>query len=268
MTHPDVSTVVAAYLAAVDAAQPGLVTALYIGGSVPLGDFRPHESDIDFFAITSRPPDTEALTAVHTTLGRTHPRPHFDGLYLTWDELAAGPLAHPSGPHVSQHRFAPTGGFERNPVSWHILAAHGITVRGPALSEIPVWTDDAALRDYCRRNLDEYWRPQPTTIRDALTAGQTIDEPTMRFAAAYCALGVPRLHYTLATGDITTKADAGKYARKLWPNWTPVIDECLRFRAAQPPSPTYPDPTPLLSGALDFAESVAADARSLHPSPT
>lgn len=262
--HPDVSTTVSAYLKAVDTALPGLVAALYIGGSVPLGDFQPHESDIDFFAVTTRRPDTDALAEVHASLGRALPQPHFDGLYVTWEELAAGPVAHHTGPHAFQHRFAASGGFERNPVAWHILASHGMTVRGPAVSDVDVWTDDSALLDYCRTNLDTYWRPQHQEIHRQLAAATVGDDAAMRFAAAYCVLGVPRLHYTLTTGETTTKTGAGEYARQVWPHWTPVIDECLRFRAAQPTGHAYPDTTALLADALDFTAHVIDNACALR----
>jgi len=39
-----------------------------------------------------------------------------------------------------------------------------------------------------------------------------------------------RLHYTLATGDLTSKHGAGVYALEAFPEWRRLVDECLRIR--------------------------------------
>jgi len=62
--HPLVEGVVHAYLRAIDAEAPGLVEGLYLTGSVSLGDFRAHTSDIDFVAVTANSPDAAAIAAL------------------------------------------------------------------------------------------------------------------------------------------------------------------------------------------------------------
>ena len=42
------------------------------------------------------------------------------------------------------HRFVEEGRFEVSLVGWHELARHGLTVAGPPLATLGVWTDDAA----------------------------------------------------------------------------------------------------------------------------
>ena len=51
-----VREIVDAYLEAVDDEAPGLVEGLYLTGSIALGEFRPHTSDIDFLAVTANAP--------------------------------------------------------------------------------------------------------------------------------------------------------------------------------------------------------------------
>jgi hypothetical protein len=83
--HVIVETAVDAFLQAVDAEAPGLVEALYLTGSVALGEFRPRTSDIDFVAVTSHRPDAAALAALGRAHGRLRKRwrkPYFDGLYV------------------------------------------------------------------------------------------------------------------------------------------------------------------------------------------
>ncbi len=48
---------------------------------------------------------------------------------------------------------------------------------------------------------------------------------------AWVELGVSRLHYTLAAGDITPKAGAGRYAIDTSPaEWHGIVEESLRCR--------------------------------------
>lgn len=71
----DVREATQRHLAALGTAAPGLVTSLYLTGSVTLGDYQPGRSDIDFMAVTTRPvtePDVVALLAgVHASLPDT-----------------------------------------------------------------------------------------------------------------------------------------------------------------------------------------------------
>src|SRR5204863_3066050 len=84
-----VRDVVAAYLTTVDREAPALIEALYLVGSVPLDDFHPAASDIDFLAVTSRPlseADLSALTRTHAALAARYRRPFFDGSSVTWPD--------------------------------------------------------------------------------------------------------------------------------------------------------------------------------------
>jgi hypothetical protein len=53
-------------------------------------------------------------------------------------------------------------------------------------------------------------------------------------------LGVPRLHYTIATGAIATKEAAGHYALEVFePRWHPLIEDALAFWRGQPAPSAY-----------------------------
>jgi hypothetical protein len=264
--HPVVREVVDAYLSAVDDVVPGLVEGLYLTGSVALEDFHVGASDVDFVAVTSAKPDDQQVSALrraHALLTRRHPRPFFDGPYVTWRELARAPGCAEPGPHAFQAGFDHASGSERIPVTWHTVARHGVAVRGPRPHEFEVATDPAELASWTRRNLDEYWRPWWRRH------SRLLSPPGLaalgRAAPAWGVLGVTRLHYTLATGEITSKSGAGRYARTAFdPGWRRIIDECLRLRRGADADLRYGDRLARRRDALDFVAMVIAAAPRPH----
>lgn len=256
-----VDVIVADYLAELDRAAPGLVEGFYLVGSVALNDFRPAASDIDFVAVSRQPLDAAAIDVVrrvHAQLADRHPRPLFTGPYVTWADLAGDPRG-TVGTEIDGDgvlRTESTG--ERHPVAWHTLAQHGIAARGPEPGAVDIWTDPAALAESVRQNLDEYWRAWHTKGAD----------PTSNAAHAlltdwgpiWCVLGISRLHYTLTTGEITSKDGAGVYARETMPaRWHQIIDESLRLRR-QEDGPRYESPEDRRRDTLAFLDFALTDA--------
>ncbi|GAA4435883.1 nucleotidyltransferase domain-containing protein [Phytohabitans houttuyneae] len=243
MPH-DVDQVCARYLELADRHEPGLVEGLYLQGSVALGDYRAGVSDIDFVAVTTLPPDPVAIRAVHAGLPR---RPHFDGLYVTWDDLRRDPAQAPPGVGVHERRVDPESRFERSLVTWHVLAQSGVAVRGPAVAEVGVFTDWPALAEATLRNLDEYWAPW------LARAGRGPVGLTP-WAACWGVLGVARLRHTLAAGRVTSKTEAAGYAlATAEPRWHRVIQEALRIRVGG--APRYRNPWRRRADVVGFVSS-------------
>jgi hypothetical protein len=239
--HAVVESVVSAYLEAVDAEAPGLIEGLYLTGSVALGDFHPRASDIDFVAVTAKPLDefaTAAVARAHARLRKQFPRPVFEGIYATWDQLAADPA-------LCGH----------DPVTWHTLARHGVACRGPDRTTLKVWTNAEALAAWTLGNLDSYWRPLQDRAARFGTRWNLAALTT--YGAVWIVLGVTRLHYTLATGEIGSKENAGRYSLWTFPEeWHRVIQESLRLRQSDRASPDF-------AGALRGL----LDSESLYRSP-
>jgi hypothetical protein len=160
-------------LARLDRALQGCVDGFYVVGSACMGAFREGRSDLDFVAVADRElsrPELERLRAVH--LGRwmsalvrdvaTHRRWPFvgNGFYLRSGDLARSPLeVTPLAGHVSgRFRIAEREGFDVNPVTWQVLARHGIALRGPERDRLRIHTDPVELRAWVRGNLNSYWR--------------------------------------------------------------------------------------------------------------
>lgn len=275
---PTVAEVCGTFLAAADTAAPGLVTGLYLVGSVALGDF--HQtgadfievpggppmhtaSDIDFVAVLSAPADgaLAALKSAHRTVRQRYPRHSFEGTHLTAGELASGPDGVDAAPYANHGGFLADARFAINPVTWHELAAVGIAVRGPAVADLAVWTDDAVFRAFTVDNLTSYWRAQHTRYHGAIeriAANPRVAE----WVAQWCVLGISRLHKELADGGLATKCAGGGNALATFDaRWHPLVVDTLGIRAGHPSR--YGEPASLVRDAVDFLEMAIDSASAL-----
>ncbi|WP_051791611.1 hypothetical protein [Amycolatopsis jejuensis] len=240
---PEAARSVDLFLTTVDELAPGLVTGCYLVGSVALGDFHPRgagrgrlstASDVDFVAVTdgrveSGSPEMAALAEAQARTVARFPRPHFDGAVLTRADLAAGPDGCPDVPCVQENRFTPAGRSGIDPVMFCELARYGIAVRGPRPAELDLWADQDALRAFTIDNLRTYWRPwwQQKRHRSALSLAIGLSP----WFPVWAVLGVSRLHHLLATGEMTSKCGAGRYAwQEFDPRWQRIVAESLSLR--------------------------------------
>ena len=103
----------------------------------------------------------------------------------------------------------------------HVLYEHGVTVFGPAPQTLvdPVTPDE--LRVAMAPLLSE-WLPE---IRQDST------EMASRGYQGYIVLTLCRILYTLAQGDVTSKAAAARWARDALPGrWVPLIEDAAEGR--------------------------------------
>lgn len=245
-----------AYLQAADQALPGYVRGLYVVGSAALGAWQPAVSDVDVVIMTSRPPtgdDLAQLARIHAAMPRS---PHFDGVYLEPAVAATWPSDRRAVPFVVNGEFRtdqPCG--ELTPVLWLTLQRYGIPVRGPAVADLGVRVDGEQLRRYHLDNLREYWQAAVATFPAEL-AGVAPDAVTDGTVVPWFVLGPARLHYTLAHGDIISKAAAGEYLAELFPEYADLAHRAIRWRAGEAERFTAAD----VVAAGDSVNAVADDA--------
>jgi hypothetical protein len=239
-------------LGRLDRAVPDRIEGFYVVGSASLGAFCAGHSDVDFVAIvdgTLGRAELARLRAMH--IGRWTAAVLHDlalrrrwplvcnGIYLQTDDLSLSPLeVIPLAGHVTgRFRVATREGFDVNPVTWQVLAHHGIAIRGPERERLPIRTDEAELRAWTLGNLNGYWR---RWVRRARCGGLNTKGVPPRRLATSGVLGAPRLHYTIATGEIATKEAAAHHALDVFePRWHGLIEDALAFRRGQPPSAQY-----------------------------
>lgn len=270
-------------LARLDHALPGRIEGFYVVGSACMGAFRPGRSDLDFVAVVDRELSRRELVrlgAVHlgrwtstlvrdVAIRRSWPFV-CNGFYLRNGDLARSPLeVTPLAGHVSgRFRIAEREGFDVNPITWRVLARHGIARRGPGRERLRVHADSAELRAWTRGNLNSYWRRWVARARRPGPSRATV--LGRRFIAGGV-LGAPRLHYTLAVGEIASKENAGVYALSAFePRWRPVIEDALAYWRGAPPGSRYQrhparrrrDAAEFVSVVIDAGNGLVHDARS------
>lgn len=243
------------FLALVDEAAPGLVEGLYLHGSLGFGEWFDARSDIDYVAVLARRPGragVAVLREVHGRVTETFPRPPFDGFHLTWDDLARSPYACPDVPCTLGGYFREEARHDVHPVTWHELARHGVTVRGPDLDTVAIWTDDRSLRQYTHDNLRDYWE------REVKALAAFPEEAARPDAVAWYVLGTTRLHHLLATNRLTSKSGAGRYALEAFDDrWRRVVAEALVIRELDATTGEYDgQPARLAQDTIDFADLV------------
>lgn len=240
----------------------GLVTGLYLHGGLALGEWIEGKSDVDFTATLARVPgedDVAALQAAHATVAATHgDAPVLDGAHVLASDLARAPDACPDRPTVFLHTFETAGRFSLSPVAWHELARHGVTVSGPAIETLGIWTDDEVLRTHTIDNLDTYWRRQVEhgTADPAVASSD--------FACEWVVPGVARLHHLLVTRAQTAKSLAVRWGLGFYPiRWHRVLREALHLREGAY-GPQYDDAAERGRDVLAFASDVIAGGVSLR----
>jgi hypothetical protein len=262
--------IVERYLADADRLLPGRIEGFYVVGSTALGGYRPGRSDIDFLAVVNgdlAPGELRRLRLLHLAGGmrataRALPRGRLllpgtpNGVFVRAQDLAR-PLADivPLASHTGT-TFAVGRGFDVNPVGWAVLARHGIAVRGPAPAALGLQLDDGELRAWNRRNLEDYWVPWAERVLARRGAG-----PAAGWRASWGALGAPRLHCTIATGEVITKEAAGAYALRTFDaRWHPLLRAALAYRTSTP-APTASPARAVRAAQEAFARPGSEGAR-------
>ena len=228
---PDaVGGAVEAWLGHHDRLAPGLLTGVYLVGSVALDDWRV-SSDIDIVAFADAPPgqdDVVALRAAHRATIDEIGRIKIDGPRLTWNDVALrpAPVARPWTLDGEFHHDSDC--FEINPATWYTLANYGIAVRGPSPDELTVHLDPVELASFVRANTDTYWRSLAAEVTTAADDPQrTTFHPEM---TTWCVLGVARMLYTAATGDVASKSAAGEWLASRLPEHAGLVEHALTIR--------------------------------------
>jgi hypothetical protein len=243
---PDVGDRVDSYLRLADRLLPDWITGFYLVGSAALDEYRPGKSDIDFVAVVKQragPAGLRRLRLLHvlasarsawrSAMRRNSPLSGtVNGVFVCEEDLQL-PVTRirPLASHVAG-RFVVGRGFDVNPVVWTVLGERGITIRGAPPTDLGLDAEPEILRDWNLQNLNSYWRSWGrSTVSLGLAGRVAMAVPRTRMRmVTWGALGAPRLHCTIATGEIVGKAAAGEYALATFGHrWQPLIAGALGY---------------------------------------
>lgn len=209
------------------------LVGVYLVGSYALGDMQPG-SDVDFMAVIAGDvtvSDIGQLRDLHAWMASTYPERPLEGFYVDIEDLQRG-----SEPRSLRMRLA-EGELHENEAASLIeretLRRCGEVVAGRPVADLQIFNSSADLPAFSHRNLGDYWGPWLERTAPRLMGPVTVGplRKQAAWAAAWCALGVTRLHVAIADGDIVSKTEAGERALKRFDaKWHPVIGAALDYR--------------------------------------
>lgn len=198
------------------------LVALYVGGSLALGDFNPQRSDIDFAAVAHDELPREmvaALEQVHARLWATGAKwaRKLDGSYVPQRVFRRWTPDHIPCPFVEAAEFYVTQQGSAV-IQRHILREHGVVVVGPRPHTLLDPVKAPELRDAVRDMLAQWWRP---LLDDPGWLRQGSKQP-------FAVLTMCRMLYTYQHGAVVSKPVAARWCREtMATQWTPLIDWAL-----------------------------------------
>ena len=269
------------YLRCLDRLLPGRVVGFYVVGSTAQGAYLPGRSDIDYVAVLRERGGDDlfrrlrmlhllggaagALDAVRAGQGvRTGSR---NGIFVAAQDLTRpaseiAPLASIVGLNFQR------GGHRVNPVDWKLFAEEGLAVRGPAPATLGLDPEPDRLVAWNRENLESYWRPWARRLTQAPWPCLVRSGYSASWHVAWGALGAPRLHHTIATGEAVSKEAAGELALDVFPaRWHPLIRHALAYRRGEPVRLPVREVDARLRETAAFVLAVIESAHELGRSP-
>ena len=209
------------------------LVGVYLVGSYALGDMQAG-SDVDVIVVvggTVTDPDVSKLRELHAWMASTYPARPFEGFYADLEDLRLG-----NEPCSLRMRFAGDELHEREAASLierETLRRCGAVVAGRPAADLGVFDSSAHLAAFSHRNLSEYWAPWLERTAPRLMGAVAVGplRKQAAWAAAWCVLGVTRLHAAIADGNIVSKTEAGRRALKCFDaKWHPVVNAALDYR--------------------------------------
>ena len=208
----------------------GMVRGVYITGSIPLNDFQPGKSDIDFVILCDEPPPEQLqkrLEKLHNKIERRY-KTKLGGSFIDYSclDILHAEKKHILTFHEGRMLVKP---FEMAPVTLFELKTTAIRMGGIEIESLPIQISLNELHIFLNKNMNSYWKKwcdQHATIFHSKLLLILFPRLT-----EWVILGIARQLYTLLTGRICSKTEAGYYALKHLPEkHHPVIHEAIHIR--------------------------------------
>lgn len=215
------------YIASIQRELPDFLAAFYLQGSIALGAYNPHLSDIDFIAVINHPcsaQDINCLSRIHADLKKRYATARLSGSYLQVSDV--GKLEDSIAPHPHYHdaNLHLSGYHDINLITWWILKHHGVTLYGTPAQELDIQINWDEIEAYTLQNMNSYW---VQFIRNP----RRIIWLYTDYGVQWAVLGVLRQYVTLRQGRIVSKTSAGVIGLQELPSgWQRIIQEAMNLR--------------------------------------
>ena len=225
--YADVNAVLHSFATQLRAMLGNHFRGMYLTGSLALGEFDPHTSDIDFVVLTDATLSAdliEALSDMHA-LFDTSSSPwagKIEAVYIPPEALHPGPVSSVPYPQVEKSTPLFIAPLESGWIfQCYTLREHGVTVTGPPVRPLmePVDPDDMRR---AAAPIAELW------LEQALHDPTWVTWLCERKHQAFVVLTLCRLLYTLDLGSVASKPAAARWAEQaLGPPWGTLIARSL-----------------------------------------
>jgi hypothetical protein len=203
---------------------------IYITDSIALGAFEEQASDIDVMALTQgewSSLELKQLKTLHTHLIKAYPfGKRLEVCYAPVRYLGVMRPSKQTGivdpyPVVHDGVFSAASSGGLNAVTWWIIKHHGLCLRGPQRSELPLEVTWKDVLSTMRFNLDVYFARQ--TKRPYIYWSDV--------AVEFGVTNLCRIFTTLEEGEIISKSEAlTRWRDRLPERWRPLLNEAWRLR--------------------------------------
>jgi hypothetical protein len=222
--------IVAEFADKLEGIQPSIVEGLYLTGSIPMNDFHPNKSDIDFLVFCKEQPDEKTvlqLKNIHRTIENRYPLPRLSGSYITHASIQ---ISNPETVRIlSYEKSLHYETFAMAPVTLSELKTNAVTVIGIQADTLNINIGPDKLNDFLFKNINSYWAKWIKQHSSFLNS-KIILFMFPRFTE-WAVLGVARQLCTLQTGKIVSKSEAGYYCLKHLPGkFHPIINKAIQIR--------------------------------------
>lgn len=245
-TNPEAQKILDIILENIQEIMGANLIALYLDGSLVIGDFDLKQSDIDLVAVLSNQMDDNEfskLKSMHELIVVDYPEwdDRIEVCYITANALAKVKSTTSSIANISPgepfHRLESSKKWIMN---WYLTREKGITLFGPSPKTI---IEPISLTEFIEsvRNHVSSWDEW----------AKNMSKNT--YAQSYARLSLCRALYSIRIGDQVSKIQAANWVMNELPKWSSVIREALVWREGPKHSP--PDEKAYLD-TIQFVEYV------------
>jgi hypothetical protein len=212
----------------------GFFKGIYLTGSIPLKDFQPGKSDIDFIVVCSQLPGATLLSEIkklHRRLEKKFIDTHLNGWYITEDALDLQQAFVSRALYFYKGRMKSLA-FQMAAVTLYELKTTALTLSGTRAEELPVRVEIHDLHAFHLQNMNSYWKKW--VARHAAFNFHHLLLILIPRLTEWVLLGVARQLYALRNERITSKTNAGFYCLQNLPyKYHRILEQAIEIRTGK-----------------------------------